>query len=102
MKSAILRRVHSAQKSGFDNSEVIRMKWFLVRLFFIFAGVVAGGIAGGLTLMNYFGNHLTHIQMFGVRGYEVGFKIGAITGSLAGGVIGYILPVALLKYDQRQ
>jgi hypothetical protein len=77
--------------------EAIGLKWIFIRLLFVFAGFCAGAITGALTLMNFFGNYLTHVQMFGVRGYEVGFKIGAISGGIAGILIGYFLPLVFMR-----
>jgi membrane protein YqaA with SNARE-associated domain len=74
------------------------VKWILIRIFFVLAGFISGAILGGITLMNFFGNYLTHVQMFGVRGYEVGFKIGAVTGGIVGVMIGYFLPLLFIRH----
>ena len=78
------------------------MKWLLTRIFFILAGFLSGAIIGGLALMNFFGNYLTHVQMFGVRGYEVGFKIGAVTGGIVGVIVGYFLPLLFIRHKEVQ
>ena len=89
--------VHPDRSLGVDD-----VKWILIRVFFVFAGFLSGAIVGGIALLNFFGNYLTHVQMFGVRGYEVGFKIGAFTGGLVGGMLGFFLPLLFMRHKEIQ
>jgi len=67
------------------------MKRYAARFLVTTAGLLVGALLGGLNGMNFFGNYLTRFSMFGLRGYEAGFYVGAIAGGLLFGIFAFYI-----------